>query len=543
VSKLHLSDPGRRALGALALCALVALVYAQVGGFGFVAYDDGLYVAGNPMVQRGLTLDGVAWAFTTLTASNWHPLTWLSLMADVSAFGVDAGWLHRMNVAWHLANALLLWAVLERCTGARWRSWLVAVLFAVHPLHVESVAWISERKDVLSTFFWILAMGAWRLYVERPTPRRYAAVAALLVLGLLSKPMAVTFPAVLLLLDFWPFGRLGDGPGRAARLRDLVLEKVPLLAIVVASSTVTVVAQHLGGATASAEGVPYAGRLGNAVLSIASYLQRTVWPAGLAAFYPNPAIDPAGLPAGRLAAASLLLAALSAVAFWQRRRRPYLLFGWLWFGVTLLPVIGLVQVGQQGMADRYTYVPLVGVFVALVWLVPEAWLAPRARGVALAGATLAATVALAGVARAQTAHWRDTFALFDHAARVTEGNWLAWKNLGTVHHERGETQLALDAFERSARARPDQADIWFNLGVEHAALDRYREAAECFRRATLLEPADRETWFALGISRAMLGQAGGAAEATERLRAIDPPKARELETIVERISRQLAGQR
>ncbi len=541
MSAIPLSGPGRRALGAVVLAALVALVYAQVGGFDFVAYDDGDYVTQNPVVRRGLTLEGVAWAFTTLTAANWHPLTWLSLLADVSVFGVDAGWLHRVNVLWHLANALLLWVVLERFTGARWRSWLVAALFAVHPLHVESVAWISERKDVLSTFFWLLAMGAWRAYVERPSARRYAAVGGLLVLGLLSKPMVVTLPVVLLLLDLWPLGRLGQAS--AARPWALVREKVPLLALSTASSAVTLAAQHLGGATATAEGVPYAGRLGNAIIAASFYLHRTVWPAGLAAFYPNPAIDPAGVPAAGVVAGGVLLAALSTVAVWQRRRRPYLLFGWLWYGVTLLPVIGLVQVGQQGMADRYTYVPLVGVFVGIAWLVPEAWHATRPRRLAVAGVALAAIVALAVAARAQTAHWRDTFTLFDHASRVTDRNWLAWKNLGVVHHERGETRRALDAFWRSAQARPDQADIWFDLGVEHAALDQHREAVECFRRATLLEPGDPESWFALGISRAMLRQRDGAAEAVERLRGIDPGKARELDAIVERIARQLAGQR
>jgi tetratricopeptide (TPR) repeat protein len=331
------------------------------------------------------------------------------------------------------------------------------------------------------------------------------------------------------------------GPGSARACGPRVLEKVPLLALSAASSVVTVVAQHLGGATATAEGVPYAGRLGNALLAAAFYLQSTVWPAGLAVFYPNPAIDPAGLPAGRVIVSALVLAALSAIVLWQRRRRPYLLFGWLWFWVTLLPVIGLVQVGQQGMADRYTYVPLVGVFVALAWLVPEAWRATPARQVVLHGGALAAVLALAIAARAQAGHWRDTFTLFDHAARVTEGNWLAWKNLGVVHHERGDTRLALDAFGRSARARPDQADIWFNLGVEHAGLEQHAQAAECFRRATLLEPGDPESWFALGISRALLGQRDGAAEALERLRSIDAAKARELEAILERIARQLAG--
>jgi tetratricopeptide (TPR) repeat protein len=281
--------------------------------------------------------------------------------------------------------------------------------------------------------------------------------------------------------------------------------------------------------------------VGNAFLSAAAYLEKTVWPAGLAVFYPNPASSPAGLPAGRVLASVLVIAGLSTVAVWQVRRRPYLLVGWLWFTVTLLPVIGIVQVGVQGMADRYTYVPLIGVFVALVWLVPASWSAARAARVALAAAAAAVLLALATVARAQAEHWRDSFSLFEHAARVTDGNWLAWKNLGVIHHGRGETLLALDAFRRSVEARPGEPDGWFNLGTEYAALDRHAEAAECFRRAVLLAPEDPESWFALGINRALLGRAGEANEAVERLRSIDPAKAQELGELVARISRQLSA--
>jgi protein O-mannosyl-transferase len=448
-----------------------------------------------------------------------------------------------VNALWHLANALVLWLVLQKLTGARWRSWLVAALFAIHPLHVESVAWISERKDLLSTFFFLLAIAAWRAWVLRPSAGRYAGVATLHVLGLLSKPMVVTLPVVLLLLDVWPLGRLAPGPRLGARLARLVLEKMPLLALSAASSLVTILAQHGGGATATTEAIPYTARVGNAVLAAAFYLQKTVWPTALAAFYPNPAVAPAGLPLGRVAAAALVLAGISALAVWQRHRRPYLLVGWLWFGVTLLPVIGLVQVGLQGMADRYTYVPLIGIFVALMWALPDGWTVTRPRALTLASVVAVPVLSLALVARAQAGTWRDTFTLFQHAARVTEGNWLAWKNVGVVHHRRGETRLAIEAFRRSAQARPDQADIWFNLGAAHAALDEHAQAAECFRRSTLLEPGDHESWFALGISRALLGQREGAADAVDRLRSIDPAKARELEAIVERIARQLAGTR
>jgi protein O-mannosyl-transferase len=535
------SSRGAAAIGAAALATLVLLVYGEVGGFGFVEYDDGAYVFENAVVRGGLGWSSVVWAFTTFDASNWHPLTWISLLADVSLFGVDPGWMHRMNVAWHFANSLLLWIVLERLTGERWRSWLVATLFAVHPLHVESVAWISERKDVLSTFFFLLALGAWRAYVARPSARRYAAVAALHLFGLLSKPMVVTLPVVLLLVDVWPLGRLAFGPGAGRRLARLLVEKVPLLALSAASSLVTIFAQHQGGATATAEGVPYAGRVGNALLAAASYLEKTVWPANLAVFYPNPAVGPAGLPVGHVALAALLLAALTALAVWQRTRRPYLLVGWLWFGVTLLPVIGLVQVGLQGMADRYTYVPLIGIFVALAWALPGTWVATRPRALAVGSGVAAMLLVLAVAGRAQASTWRDSLTLFEHAAQVTEGNWLAWKNVGFVRYRRGETLLALEAFRRSAQARPDEPDIWFNLGAAHATLDQHAQAAESFRRAILLAPEDAESWFALGISRAMLAQPDGAAEAVTRLERLDPAKARELDGIAQRIARQLAA--
>lgn len=529
--------------GALALAGLVALVYGQVGGFGFVAYDDGLYVTENPMVQRGLTWDGLVWAFTTLHATNWHPLTWLSLMGDVSLFGVDPGWMHRVNVLWHLANALLLWRVLERYTGARWRSWLVATHFAVLPVHVESVAWISERKDVLSTFFWLLTLAAWLGWLRRRSAWRYALALAAFALGLLAKPMLVTLPIVLLLLDVWPLGRLGPGPDRAARVRRAVLEKLPLLALSLASGVTTIVAQHAGGATATREALPLAARAGNAALSAALYLWKTAWPAKLAVFYPNPAVGPAGLPPGPVVAAVLLLAAISVVAAWQRHRRPWLLVGWLWFLITLLPVIGLLQVGLQGMADRYTYVPVIGVSLALAWLLPGRWGATRAGRLALGVAAAALLLGLAGAARAQAAVWRDSFTLFSHATRVTEGNWLAWKNLGTIHHGRGDTVRALEAFREAARARPDDPDVWFDLGTEHAALDQHAQAAECFRRAVLLEPSDREAWFRLAVARALLGERDAAAEAVRRLGALDAVLGAQAAQVVDRIERQLAGSR
>ncbi len=341
-----------------------ALVLLTVAGFwpsignGFVNYDDDEYVTENPHVQAGLTLNGMRWALTATEAANWHPLTWVSHMADRSLFGADPRGHHLSSLIWHLANVVLLFLVLFRMTGATGRSAAVASLFALHPLHVESVAWISERKDVLSTFFWILTLWAYARYANRPGPRRYLLVVAFLALGLACKPMLVSVPLVLLLLDFWPLDRLHPPYWPVVR------EKIPLVILAAASSVITLVAQHRGGALGSFERLPLSMRLENAVVSYAGYLWKTIRPVGLSIVYPHPG---PGRPGWQVAGAMALLAAISYGAIRARRRRPYLLVGWLWFLVTLVPVIGLVQVGEQAMADRYTYVPLVGPFVAVVW--------------------------------------------------------------------------------------------------------------------------------------------------------------------------------
>lgn len=536
-----LDDPGPRSpaaksveplapwLIALGLFALVAAVYANAGGLGFVNFDDPRYVTRNAHVQAGLTWSGVAWAFTTLHDANWFPLTWLSHMVDVQLFGLAPGCHHWMNVGLHCSNTILLFAALRAATGATWRSAVVAALFGLHPLHVESVAWISERKDVLSTLFWFAGTLAYVRYARRPSAGRYAMVMGAMALGLLAKPMVMTLPLALLLLDLWPLERIpAEGPRGPAFLR-LVKEKLPLFALSGASAAITFVAQARGGAVNSMEVLPIGTRVANALLSYASYLGKAFWPVNLAAVYPHPGLGPGGIPQWKVAGAALLLAAITAVAVWQRTRRPYLMVGWLWYLVTLAPVIGLVQVGLQGMADRYTYVPLVGIFVGVTWLAADLAGEGRVRRPLAIAAASAALVLCAGLARRQAGYWRDSFTLFEHALAVTEDNGMAWRNLGTAYVDAHQYPIAIAALRESLRLLPYDARTWMNLAIAQAAVGQFAEADDAFARALRMNPNDPFVWFNLGIAEAMQGRWDRVAEVQLRLRELNPELADDLE--------------
>jgi len=515
--------PARTAplLIALGLSLLVLAVYLQTGSHGFITLDDGEYVYRNVHVRNGLSPSGVRWAFTAFHSANWHPVTWLSHMTDVSLFGLAPGWHHRVNVLVHLANTVLLFLVLWRMTGGLWQSAFAAALFAVHPLHVESVAWISERKDVLSTLFWILTMGAYLRYVRKPGVWRYLLVAALFALGLMSKPMLVTLPLVLLLLDGWPLGRLSREV--AARR---VLEKVPLLALSGASCVVTVLAQGSGKAVAPLKAASWAFRLSNAVVSYATYLWQAVWPASLSVFYPHPASVQAGVPAWRVGAAALLLGAVSFVAFRERHRRPYLAVGWLWYLGTLVPVIGLVQVGGASHADRYTYVPLIGIFLAAAWGSAELLSRHPWRRVALGAAGGAAVLGLAAASYHQAGYWRDSVTLFSRAIAVTEKNWMAWTNLGVALEETGRSEDAVARYREALRIDPEFAQAWYDLGVSTARLGRDREAIGYYREALRRAPDLAEAWYNLGVLTEKLGQPREAMDSYREALRSDPGFAR-----------------
>ena len=483
----------------VALAVLTLLVYCRTFNYRFVNYDDPVYVFKNPYVQAGLTADGVRWAFTTFDCGNWHPLTWLSLQMDAVIYGgQNAGGFHVTNVLLHTANTLLLFLILGRMTGAVWRSAVVAAQFALHPLHVESVAWVAERKDVLSTLFWMLTLAAYLFYVRQPGIRRYLLVMLALGLGLMAKPMLVTMPCVLLLLDYWPLCRVG--PVTRGRL---LLEKVPLFALVLASCVVTFLAQVHGQAVAPLEAVPLGARLANAVLAYANYLGKMLWPMHLAVHYPLAGPD---VPVARALGAGLILVVITLLVLIPGRRRPYLTVGWLWFLGTLVPVIGLVQVGSQALADRYTYVPLIGLFLLGTWGVADlaaAWRVPRGYLVGATAAVLSACVVLTWV---QVGYWESTLRLWEHAAAVTENNLLAEMNLGTCYHQEGKLTDARREFEKAVAINPNLAEAHANLGNVLADLGRREQAVAEYRKAIALDPDSAWPHFNLGVSLAALGR-------------------------------------
>ncbi len=499
---------------AAALAIAVLAVYWQVQHHGFVDYDDPDYVTENPVVQQGLTTAGARWAVTTFHASNWFPLTWLTHMLDCELFGLAPGGHHFTNVLLHVASTLLLLAFLRRATGRLWPSVFVAALFALHPTRVESVAWIAERKDVLSTFFWMLTLVAYGHYVARPGRGRYLLVASAFVLGLLAKPMLVTLPFVLLLLDFWPFCRwrrgqscAAEAPPRAAGA--LVLEKLPLLLLAAGSSGLTLLAQR--GALVAGEVLSFDLRAANAVVSYVRYLGKTLWPQDLSVFYPHPGMP----PAWQVAAAGLLLATVTVWVLRQGKARPYLAVGWFWYLGTLVPVIGLVQVGVQAIADRYTYVPTIGLFLMVALGVPD--LLPRGRRPAAALGLAAALVTLALAVRtsAQVGYWKDSETLFKRSLEVTEKNYLIHNNLGAVYLDQGRLELAKRHLSEALRFLPDYPQAANNLGLAEFRDGRLDAAIERYRQALDLDPGLAQAHDNLGNA---LSQAGRTEEAMRHYR-------------------------
>ncbi|MHB8765295.1 MAG: glycosyltransferase family 39 protein, partial [Deferrisomatales bacterium] len=434
----------------LALALGVAALYGRTHGYPLVGYDDPQYLLQSPHVSAGLTWAGALWALTATYHANWHPLTWLSYMLDVELFGPSAGAHHGVNALLHGVNAVLLYGLLRRTTGATWRSALVAALFAVHPLRVESVAWVAERKDVLSTCFALLALGAYARYAKRPGVARYLVVAGCFALGLMAKPMVVTLPCLMLVLDRWPLGRR-EGWGR------LALEKVPLLALAAGASALAVAAQGQADAVITWENAPFAYRGLNALASYGVYVAQALVPVGLAPFYPHPR-HLGALPLAAGAGGAAVVAAGSAAAWCWRRRRPWFAVGWLWYLGTLVPVIGLVQVGDQAHADRYTYLPLVGLFLIGAWAAGEAAGPGGPRRAAVVAGAAGALAAFSALTWAQVGHWRSTEALFRHALAVDGRNWLAHNTLAADLLAQGRDAEALAHVEEALGLNPGLAE-------------------------------------------------------------------------------------
>ena len=505
---------------AAALLALTLAAFWPLGGNGFVGSDDNVYLLRNERVRAGLTAGGALWALTTTHGANWHPLTWLSHMLDASLFGLDPGPHHLVSLGIHAASTLVLFGVLFSLTGALWRSGLAAALFAVHPLHVEPVAWAAARGQVLSTLLWFLALGAYVRHVRRPAPARMAAVVAAAALALAAKPTPVTLPLTLLLLDFWPLGRAGhDGAAARRALPPLLREKAPLIVLSALSALATLLAQRAGGATVPLDQLPLPARAANALLAAVGYLRTTLWPSDLAVIYPHPF---GAIPLLLAAAAGAFLLCATLLALRESRRRGYPATGWLWYLGTLVPVIGIVQMGSQAMADRYTYVPLVGIFIVLAWGAGDlAQRLPRARP-AVAAALLAALVALALATRSQTRVWRDARTLFGHAAAAVPGNYLAESSLGVSLAAEGLVPEALAWFEKALATAPWYAPAHYNYGVELAKLERHEEAVQRFEQAIARAPTHAAARNNLGVSYLALGRTAEAERSFREALRVDP---------------------
>jgi len=500
------SDIRREGPCFLALILLTCAAYWQIQHAQFVNFDDTLYVTEAPQVQQGITLDGIRWAFTTFDAANWHPLTWLSLMLDYQILGLNPGGFHRTNLLLHVFSALLLFHFLYRTTGSLGKSFWVAALFAVHPLHVESVAWIAERKDVLSGFFFMLTLLAYLGYAEKPGIRSYCWVFTAFAAGLMAKPMLVTLPCLLLLLDYWPLNRFKtEEPGAGAFWRlgtRFAIEKIPLFGLTILSSVITIVAQHNSGSVVSLERIPFEFRIANTPLAYVAYLSKTLWPQDLAVYYPYPETMSILMITG----AVLLLLAITLPALLGSRRVPFVIVGWLWYLGMLVPVIGILQTGMQVTADRYTYLPIIGLFIAVAWGGGALITRLRIPGVFLNLIATAIVVAMAVLTAHQVRYWNDSIALFRHATQVLPRNDLAHYNLGCALLEKNDLDEAEAQFREAVRIKPQYADALSNLAFTLSQKEEYDEALVYYQKALNLEPDKINTACNMAVTLQRIGK-------------------------------------
>ncbi|MFZ0035446.1 MAG: tetratricopeptide repeat protein [Sedimentisphaerales bacterium] len=499
----------------VALSAATLATFWQVGSFEFLNYDDMAYVTRNEHVKEGLSLHNIIWAFTAIRSFNWHPLTWLSHMLDCQLFGLNPAGHHLTNLLLHTANTLLLFAILKRMTKAIWQSVFVAAVFALHPLHVESVAWIAERKDVLSTLFWLLTMAAYTGYVRHPGTSRYLLTVLIFTLGLMAKPMLVTLPFVLLLLDYWPFGRLesvkaaAPGSQKSPQKRvdwygiyRLVREKIPFFVLSAISSVITFVVQRKEGAVSEIDAIPLMSRLANALVSYINYIGKTAWPTKLAVLYPHPLTNP---PSLQIILNLLVLVAASAAVIFLAVRHRYLLTGWFWYLGTLVPVIGLVQVGSQAMADRYTYVPLIGLSIIIAWGLADLLPKLRYREIMIGISMSAVLLTLSMCTHLQLRYWRNSITLFERALEVTEENAVAHYALGYALFEDDKVDKAMGHFKEALRINPSYIDAHNHMGLALMKQDKLKEAIEYFTKALLIKPDYATAHFNLGWALARRG--------------------------------------
>jgi tetratricopeptide (TPR) repeat protein len=507
-----LNGKSRQIIIGLLLAAVILAVYWPVAGYDFIALDDNLYVVENRHIQEGLTCKGIVWAMTTLYATNWHPLTWISLMTDYELYGLNAAGYHATSLFLHILNTILFFLLLRRMTGKDGRSALVAALFALHPLNIESVVWIAERKNLLSTLFWILTILAYVRYAEKPKWGRYWPVLLLFALGLMAKPMLVTLPFVLLLLDYWPLQRFSlssrdrsevsrDHADRRELLIRLLAEKMPLILVSLLSAWVTFHAARTGGAVKAISVFPLVGRIENAFISYAMYLVKMVWPADLAIFYPYPAAR----PFWQVALSILFLAAVTGFVWLKGRTYRYLITGWLWYGITLFPVIGIVQVGFQSMANRYAYISLIGIFIIVTWGVSDL-LKRFSRPWYLTAVSVAVILAFAFCTKSALPDWKNSEAAFRQALKVTKNNHIAEIGMGNVWLGRGDLPKARSHYLESLRIKPDYPEAMINLGIVYMKQGLFEDAIAQYGKALEASPTDVKIMNNLGVALACKGR-------------------------------------
>jgi protein O-mannosyl-transferase len=546
----------------LALVILTIITFWSLKDCGFINLDDNIYVYENAYVQSGLNWNSIEQAFSfelVEKSGNWHPLTWLSLMLDYKIFGLNPHGYHLINLLIHVMNTILLFLILRRMTRKLWPSAFVTALFAIHPLHVESVAWIAERKDVLSTFFWMLTMGAYSYYAEHQGFRRYCFVLLFFILGLMAKPMLVTLPLVLLLLDYWPLGRFGEiKPDHKIRkelfqsvnsdirkkksknkqalkqtlelkkpadpeykwslIYPLIWEKVPLFILAILSSIVTYIAQQKGGFVQSIEAIPLSVRIGNALIAYSAYIGKMIWPRNLAVFYPHRGVPVTWQVLGSV----FILITITLVVICRTKRSPYLATGWLWYIGTLVPVIGIIQVGAQAMADRYTYIPLIGLFIIVAWGAPELLKKWNHWKEILWTLSILSILCLSIIAWTQVGYWQNNITLYDHTLKVTGNNWLIYNNRGFAYDNLGNHKQAIEDYDRAIEIDPGYADAYYNRGLAYNSLHNYKQAIEDYDRAIDINPGDADAYYNRGLAYNGLGKYRQAIEDYGRAINIKP---------------------
>src|SRR5450631_2474821 len=528
------SPPGDAAkwllpLALLLIATLTVAVYWPVLQNGFIDYDDEDYVTANMMVRQGLTLKGFIWAFTTFHAGNWHPLTWLSHMLDVELFGLNPVGHHAASLLIHTVNSMLLCVLLHRLTGFLGRSMFVAMLFALHPLHVESVVWVAERKDVLSTLFWFLTMWAYIGYTDKPSLKRYLPVVVFFALGLMAKQMLVTLPVILLLMDYWPLNRLTPRQGGLGAdqvgIKVLLLEKIPLVVLSAAASLMIIRAHASVGALFRVDQASILLHSGNAFLSYVKYIRNMFWPTDLALFYPfeSSAVTPL-----KVLGAIVLLAVITGMLAAQRKSRPYLLFGWLWYLIALFPVIGFMRVGGQALADRYTYIPLIGLFIMIVWGGAEVAGTRRKVLQAMVGVVVIVIAILSALTVTQIRYWKSSYDLYAHALAVVDRNWLAHNNMGILLSQHNRNDVAIGHFQESVRLNPMGVEGFRNLGNSLQMAGRNAEAIEAYHQAVWINPNDAESHYRLGYAYLLGGNSDFAYQEYRQLLRLDEARAQSL---------------